>query len=71
MKVQGLWMQSIGLILFVADVYIAHDSSMTVEAAGPIERVNIHWRSCCGGGAQPWSRTVRCSLQGEGRQNAF
>ena len=35
MKVQGLWMQSIGLILYVADVYLAHDSSMTVEAVGP------------------------------------
>lgn len=33
MKVQGLWMQSIGLMLFCADVHMAHDSSMTVEAA--------------------------------------
>ena len=32
MKVQGLWMQSVGLMLFVADVDMAHDSSMTVEA---------------------------------------
>ena len=32
MKIQGLWMQSIGLMLFVADVDLAHDGSMTVEA---------------------------------------
>ena len=32
MKVQGLWMQSVGLMLFVADVDLARDSSMTVEA---------------------------------------
>ena len=32
MKVQGIWLQSIGLILYVADVTTAHDSSMTVEA---------------------------------------
>lgn len=32
MKLQGLWMQSVGLMLFVGDVHLAHDSSMTVEA---------------------------------------
>ena len=32
MKIQGLWMQSVGLMLFVADVDLAHDSSLTVEA---------------------------------------
>ena len=33
MKVQGVWIQSIGLILFCAGPHVAHDSSMTVEAA--------------------------------------
>ena len=32
MKVQGVWLQSVGLILFVADVHVAHDSSLTCEA---------------------------------------
>ena len=39
MKVQGLWMQSVGLLLFVADVDVAHDSSLTVEAGGVTPKV--------------------------------
>ena len=31
MKVQGVWVQSVCLLLFVGDVHLAHDSSMTVE----------------------------------------
>ena len=34
MKVQGLWLQSVCLLMFVGDVHLAHDSSMTVEAVG-------------------------------------
>ncbi|CAE7757160.1 NHX3, partial [Symbiodinium pilosum] len=33
LKVQGLWLQSVGLMMFIGDVHLAHDSSMTVEAA--------------------------------------
>ena len=32
MKVQGIWLQSIALVMFVADIHICHDSSMTCEA---------------------------------------
>ena len=38
MKIQGLWLQSVGLMLFVGDVHLAHDSSLTVEAS--------HFSSC-------------------------
>ncbi|CAE7251611.1 unnamed protein product, partial [Symbiodinium microadriaticum] len=32
MKVQGIWLQSIALVMFVADIHVCHDSSMTCEA---------------------------------------
>ena len=33
MKVQGVWLQSVGLILYVCDIHISHDASLTVEAS--------------------------------------
>ena len=36
MKVLGVWIQSVCLLLYVADVHVAHDSSMTVEVTCPM-----------------------------------
>ena len=47
MKVQGVWIQSVCLQLYVADVHLAHDSSMTVEVTCPMNQDFMPFRTNC------------------------
>ncbi|CAE7897802.1 NHX3 [Symbiodinium microadriaticum] len=47
MKVQGVWIQSVCLQLYVADVHLAHDSSMTVEVTCPMNQDFMPLRTNC------------------------